>query len=53
MLALTPGRLDLATVVALTGLSEDAAFGMLDAALDTGVLVVEDGRDAFRHELVR
>jgi hypothetical protein len=52
-LAVDPGPLDLASVLALTGLSESEAFALLDAALAAGVLVVEGTRYGFRHELVR
>ncbi len=40
-------------MLALTGLSEAGAFALLDAALDTGALVVTDSRYRFRHDLVR
>jgi len=52
-LAVAAGELDLAGVLALTGLGEDAAFAVLDAALDAGVLVVSEARYRFGHELVR
>jgi len=52
-LALAGDELDPASVVALTGYSEQEAFALLDVALGTGVLVVSDGRYRFRHELVR
>lgn len=52
-LAVGSGDVDLASVLALTGLAEDAAFALLDTALEAGVLVVADGRYRFRHELVR
>ena len=52
-LALAGDALDPATVVALTGLDEAAAFALLDRALDGGILVVSTGRYRFRHELVR
>ncbi len=44
---------DLPSVLALTGLGEEDAFAVLDAALDAGVLVVAGARYRFRHELVR
>ncbi len=52
-LAVAEEDLDLAGVLALTGLAEAAAFAMLDAALDFGVLVVVGTRYGFRHDLVR
>jgi len=52
-LAVVDGELDLESVLALTGLAEDAAFVMLDEALGAGVLVVTGTRYRFRHELVR
>ncbi len=52
-LAVAEGDLDLAGVLALTGLPEEAAFTLLDAALDFGVLVVVGTRYGFRHDLVR
>ena len=52
-LALAGDALDPASVVALTGYSEQEAFALLDLALGTGVLVVSGGRYRFRHELVR
>ena len=52
-LAVAEAELDLASVLALTGLDERDAFALLDAALDTGVLVVAGTRYRFRHELVR
>ena len=52
-LAVASGELDLASVLALTGLDEPRAFATLDAALEAGVLVVSDTRYRFRHELVR
>jgi tetratricopeptide (TPR) repeat protein len=52
-LAVADEELDLPSVVALIGLGEDAAFGLLDEALDAGVLVVAGTRYRFRHELVR
>ncbi len=52
-LAVAEDELDLAGVLALTGLPERVAFTVLDAALDFGVLVVAGTRYRFRHELVR
>ena len=52
-LAVADEELDLASVLALTGLGERDAFALLDAALDAGVLVVAGTRYRFRHELVR
>ena len=52
-LAVVDGELDLASVLALTGLDEDDAGALLDTALDAGVLVVSGTRYRFRHELVR
>jgi DNA-binding SARP family transcriptional activator len=52
-LAIVEDDLDVATVLALTGLDEAGAFPLLDAALDAGVLVVAGTRYRFRHELIR
>ena len=52
-LAIVEDDLDLASVVALTGRDEPGAFGLLDAALEHGVLVVAGTRYRFAHELVR
>jgi tetratricopeptide (TPR) repeat protein len=52
-LAVAEEELDLASVLALTGLDEADAFALLDAALDRGVLVVAGTRYRFRHGLVR
>ncbi len=52
-LAVAEEQLDLASVLALTGLQEAAAFALLDAALDSGVLVVAGTHYRFRHGLVR
>jgi len=52
-LAVAEDELDLASVLALTGLGERDAFALLDAALDTGVLVVAGTHYRFRHALVR
>jgi hypothetical protein len=52
-LAIAGDELELASVLALTGMSEDDAFALLDAALDAGILVVSRACYRFRHELVR
>lgn len=52
-LAVAGDDLDPVTVPALTGLAEPEAFALLDAALDSGALVVSDARYRFRHDLVR
>jgi len=52
-LAVAGDELDLASVLALTGLQERDAFALLDAALDSGVLVVTGTHYRFRHGLVR
>ncbi len=52
-LAVASDELDLAGVVAITGLDERDAFTVLDDALDVGALVVEGTRYRFRHALVR
>ncbi len=52
-LAVTEDELALDSILALTGLPEDAAFAALDAALHFGVLVVSGTHYRFRHELVR
>ena len=52
-LAVCADDLDLASVLALSGLAEREAFALLDAVLDAGVLVVSGTRYRFRHELVR
>jgi DNA-binding SARP family transcriptional activator len=52
-LAIAQDELDLASVLALTGLDERSAFALLDAALDSGVLVVAGTHYRFRHDLVR
>ncbi|MCX6464696.1 MAG: AAA family ATPase, partial [Pseudonocardiales bacterium] len=51
--ALAGDDLDPAEAVAVTGLPDDAAAAVLDAALDGEVLVVAGTRYRFRHELVR
>jgi hypothetical protein len=38
---------------AVTGLDDDTAFAVLDAALTAGLVSVGDGRYGFRHDLVR
>jgi tetratricopeptide (TPR) repeat protein len=52
-LAVAPGELDLASVLALSGLDEPAAFALLDTLLEAGVLRVSGTRYRFEHELVR
>lgn len=52
-LAIAEDELDLANVLAVTGLDERDAFALLDVALDAGVLVVSGSRYRFRHHLVR
>lgn len=52
-LAVAEDELDLASVLALTGLGEQDAFALLDTALDHGILVVAGARYRFRHTLVR
>jgi DNA-binding SARP family transcriptional activator len=52
-LAIAGDELDLASVLAVTGMSEDDAFALLDVALNIGVLVVSGARYRFGHELVR
>ena len=52
-LAVAGYEFDPADVPALTGLDEPAAFGVLDAALESGALTVNGARYRFRHELVR
>jgi DNA-binding SARP family transcriptional activator/tetratricopeptide (TPR) repeat protein len=52
-LAVAGDNLELASVLALTGLPEPEAWALLDAALETGVLVVAGAHYRFRHELVR
>jgi DNA-binding SARP family transcriptional activator/tetratricopeptide (TPR) repeat protein len=53
MLAVSDGELDLASVLALTGLGEHEASVMLDGALEAGILIVAGAHYRFRHELVR
>lgn len=45
--------LDSATVVALTGTSEEETLRLLDRCLEAGVLVVSGDRYRFRHDLLR
>ncbi len=52
-LALAGDALDPASVIALTGTSEQEALPLLDDSLSTGVLIVSGVRYRFRHELVR
>ncbi len=52
-LSLVDGSLDLASVVALTGCTDDELTRLLDSAIATSVLVVHQGQYRFRHELVR
>ncbi|HEU0104385.1 MAG TPA: AAA family ATPase [Mycobacteriales bacterium] len=52
-LAVAGGQVDAADVVAVSGLSEQEAFRVLDTALAAEVLVVRGSRYAFRHDLVR
>lgn len=52
-LAVAGDELDLASVIALTGLAEGDAFALLDVVLDAGILVVFGALYRFRHELVR
>ena len=52
-LAVGGDLVDLAAVEALTGLPEPDAFALLDEALESGLLVVDDGRYRFAHDLVR
>lgn len=52
-LALADCDLDLPIVLAFTGCVEDEAFGVLDDALESGLLVVVDGRYRFSHDLMR
>lgn len=51
--AIVADDLDSATVVALTGDTEEAACAVLDRALESGVLLVEGSRYRFRHDFVR
>ncbi|MCW2492422.1 MAG: hypothetical protein JWN47_1786 [Frankiales bacterium] len=52
-LAVAGDELDLAAILALTGLPEHEAYRLLDAALAADVLVVSGSAYRFRHELVR
>ncbi len=52
-LAVASDDLDPDTVVALTDASQEEAFDLLDVALTAGILVVDQSRYRFRHDLVR
>ena len=52
-LSLISGPLDLASVVAMTGCTDDELTRLLDAAMAADVLVAHQGQYRFRHELVR
>jgi DNA-binding SARP family transcriptional activator len=52
-LSLVDGPLDLASIVALTGCTDDELPRLLDTAMASSVLVVHLGDYRFRHELVR
>ena len=52
-LALAGDELRPDDVIALTGLPESEAFGVLEAGLRNGILVVSEMRYQFRHDLVR
>jgi DNA-binding SARP family transcriptional activator len=52
-LAVAGDDLDVAGVLAITGLAEADAFALLDAGLAAGALVVAGTRYRFRHDLVR
>ena len=52
-LALIAGPLDLESVVAITGCTDDELTRLLDTALAAGVLVARHGQYRFGHELVR
>lgn len=52
-LAVASDDLDPDTVVALTDASAEDAYELLDGALSAGVLVVDQSRYRFRHDLVR
>ncbi len=52
-LAVAGDDLDVAGVLAMTGLVEPDAFALLDAGLEAGALVVTGTRYRFRHDLVR
>lgn len=52
-LALTHDDFDAATAAALAPAGEAQAFAVLDAALASGTLRIDDARYRFRHELVR
>ncbi len=52
-LSLVSGPLDLTSVVALTGCTDDELTRLLDTAMAVGVLVAYQGQYRFGHELVR
>lgn len=52
-LSLVEGPLDLASVIAITGCTDEELTRLLDAALATGALVAHHGQYRFGHELVR
>ncbi len=52
-LGLAGGEFDPGAAAALIGASEERAYSILDASLRAGILLVEDDRYRFRHELVR
>lgn len=52
-LSLVDGPLDLASVVALTGCTDDELTRLLDTAMAAGALVARHGQYRFCHELVR
>ena len=52
-LAVAGDDFDTATVVAFTGLPDQAAFEFLDAAIAAGALLVSKARYRFRYELIR
>ena len=52
-LSLVGGPLDLASVVAISGCTEEELTRLLDTAMAADVLVAHQGQYRFRHELVR
>lgn len=52
-LALVVGPLDLDSIIALTGCTDDELTRLLDTGLAAGVLIVRNGQYRFGHELVR
>lgn len=52
-LSLIGGPLDLASVIAITGCTEEELTRLLDSAIAADVLVAHQGQYRFRHELVR